>query len=228
MTSFAIAAFLAAASLSSSPAHATITVTGPLTTNSGTNYVTIGAWNFFGSYYLTKCEDGVFAVLTTSGGAAINLGSSPNLNDNVEFKIFQNGNDDVRRVNSGGMSCQGLLMEPLQSNGFYISMWLSGGNDYTPSFNLGGPMIVYGGAGDDGITINTSSSATMILGEDGNDQLATYGNTQDWLFGDAGNDSLTWAGSGFNRCDGGSGTDGCSNSTCATGQMVNCEIYLFP
>jgi hypothetical protein len=233
MSTFAAATLLAAVSLSASSARALITVTSPLTTNSGTNYITIGAYEYWVGfskrYRLAKCEDGVYSDLRNSSGALVELGTSPNLSDHVDLKIFQNCNDDVRRVPSGGTWCDAThFMQPLQSNGYYIQMWLNGGNDYTPNFNLGGGMQVFGGPGNDTITINTTTAQTVVKGEDGCDTLATYGSGADLLEGGNHDDRLNWGAGAFNYCDGGAGFDYCEATTCGFGggQMVNCETYV--
>lgn len=219
--SLAVATFLALASLSSSSAYA-ITVTGPKTANTGNNSVTIGAWYFFGNYYLAKCEDGAFAWLTTSTGASVNLGTSPNLNDFVIFNIFQDGNDTVTKVPSGGMWCAGSFMVPLQSNGYAMLMYLLGGNDTCTLFNQGGPMSVVAGTGNDNVLVEVASgNGYGVWGENGADQIGTYMSGNDVLYGGNDNDFLTWAGGGSNTCDGGSGSDKCSNSTCTS--KTSCE-----
>ena len=226
MTSLAIAAFLAVASLSSSSAHALITITSPKTTNSGNNDVHIGAYGpFFGAYYLAKCEDGSLSILINSStGNSVNLGSSPNLPDNIDFKIFQNGNDTVRVVPVGGFYCGGAILVPVQPNGHTVQVWLSGGNDNLTDFNMGASMVVYGGAGDDVILTNIVGQS-VLFGDGGSDQLSAWGPSSDVLLGGTGNDFLLWGGSGFNYCDGNEQTDQCSNSTCS--QKANCETGGF-
>ena len=225
ITSFAAVALLALVLFGTGTAHA-VTVTGPKTTNSGSNDVTIGAGLWFGSYYLAKCEDGAFSWLTTSTGATVNLGGSPNLNDWVIFNIFQNGNDYVRKVNSGGMWCAGIFMAQLQSNGHEMLMYMMGGDDNVSNFNMGGSLSLVGFGGNDTLLPNTASGTNNAQGDDGNDQVGTYGTGNDYISGGNGNDFLTWAGGGSNTCDGGAGTDKCVNTTCTT--KISCETIVAP
>ena len=91
------------------------------------------------------------------------------------------------------------------TTGGQVQVLIAGTIQHNP-FSPTGRIVVYGGAGNDKITVNSAiTQVCEIHGGDGNDTI-TGGNANSILMGEAGNDSIT-GGTGRDIILGGSGSD---------------------